>query len=84
MESAVRWVNRTASKPFTKAPYKDNSLGMRIGMTVNNATNYVNSLDIRDANGEPKILTPEGGQPLLVAMRSNCSTQQTTPTLQKK
>jgi hypothetical protein len=48
-----------ASKPFTKAPYKDNSLGMRIGMTVNNAANYVNSLDIRDANGEPKILTPE-------------------------
>ena len=48
-----------ASKPFTKAPYKDNSQGMRIGMTVNNAANYVNSLDIRDNDGNAKILTPD-------------------------
>ena len=43
----------------SRAPFKDNSQGMRIGMTVNNAANYVNSLDIRDNDGNAKILTPD-------------------------
>lgn len=42
-----------------KAPYKDNSLGMRIGMCINNAANYVNNLDIRDNDGNSKFLAPE-------------------------
>lgn len=43
----------------TKPVYKDNSLGMRIGMCINNAAQYVNSLDIQDKEGLPKILSPD-------------------------
>jgi hypothetical protein len=34
-----------ASSSAPRAPYKDNSDGMRQGMCINNAANYVNSLD---------------------------------------
>lgn len=47
--------NSSSSKKSSKT-FKDNSLGMRIGMVINNAANYVNSLDIRDDAGEPRIL----------------------------
>lgn len=48
-----------SGKPFQKSTFKDNSLGMRIGMCINNASNYVNSLDIRDKDGQTKFLSPE-------------------------
>lgn len=50
-----------SERPFSKksSTFKDNSLGMRIGMCINNASNYVNSLDIRDSDGNPKVLTAE-------------------------
>lgn len=33
----------------SRAPYKDNSLGMRIGMCINNAAQYVNTLEFEKA-----------------------------------
>lgn len=48
----------TPSKPFQKSStFKDNSVGMRIGMCVNNAANYVNSLNI-EKDGAPHTLSP--------------------------
>lgn len=40
-----------ATTPTTKPAYRDNSDGMRQGMCINNAANYVNSLEF------PKALT---------------------------
>jgi len=48
-------LSEKSSSPATpavgRAPYKDNSLGMRIGMCINNAAAYVNTLEF------PKALT---------------------------
>jgi hypothetical protein len=41
----------SSAAPAARTPYKDNSDGMRQGMCINNAANYVNSLEF------PKALT---------------------------
>jgi hypothetical protein len=40
----------SSSQPSSRrSPYKDNSEGMRVGMCINNAANYVNSLEFPQA-----------------------------------
>ena len=42
--------SRSGTSPAqSRPPYKDNSLGMRIGMCINNAAAYVNTLEFKKA-----------------------------------
>lgn len=43
--------------PAAGRKYVDNSDGQRQGMCLNNAANFVNTIDFRQEDGTPKILT---------------------------
>lgn len=46
-----------AAPAQSKPVYKDNSDGMRQGMCINNAANYVNSIEFRGEDGNLRALT---------------------------